>query len=268
MSLPLAGSTFGYLQHRPLTDALRDLAEHGITSFELTPMPPHLNVAGFGGYERQSLRRLIDGLGMRCLSVNPGFVDINLVSTNPEFRELSLRHIELGLGLAHDLAAPYHVIVAGRRHGLSPAPLADVREVLLEGIDRLLCATDGVTLVLENSPYGYMGTADELSEIVDEVDDRRLRVCYDVANALAQEDPVAGLRRIGSRLGLAHVSDAWVDRWAHTSVGRGDVDFGAFAAGLAETGYDGVTVYELVDAEDPGPRLADDLRTLEGHGWT
>ena len=266
--MKLAGSTFGYLQHRPLPDALRDLAEHGITRFELTPMPPHLNVAGFGAYERRALHRLIDGLGMQCHSVNPGFVDINLISTNPAFRELSLRQIELGLEIAHDLGARFHVIVAGRRHALSPAPVDDVREVLLEGIEHLLAAADGVTLVLENSPYGYMGTADELCDVVDEVGDPGLRVCYDVANALAQEDPVDGLRRVGSRLALAHISDAWRDRWAHTSVGRGDVDFAAFAAGLQEIGYSEVTVYELVDGEDPEPRLAVDLAALEGHGWS
>lgn len=269
MSLTLAGSTFGYLQHRPLADALRDLAGHGVTRFELTPMPPHVNVAGFGAYERRSLRRLIDGLGMECVSLNPGFVDINLISTNPEFRDLSLRQIELGLELAHDLAAPFHVIVAGRRHALSPAPIPDVREVLLDGVERLLRTADacGVTLVLENSPYGYMDAADELSELVDHIGHARLRACYDVANAIAQEDPVEGLRRLGSRLGLAHVSDSWLGRWAHTSVGRGDVDFAAFAAGLADIGYDGITVYELVDAEDPGPRVAEDLRALADHGW-
>jgi hypothetical protein len=65
MSLPLAGSTVGYLQHRPLADALRDLAGHGVAAFELTPMPPHINVAGFGAYppprpdDRQERRHVL-----------------------------------------------------------------------------------------------------------------------------------------------------------------------------------------------------------------
>jgi sugar phosphate isomerase/epimerase len=270
MSLPLAGSTFGYLQHSSLTDALRDLAAHGIRDIELTPMPPHLDVAGFGAYERRSLRRRMDGLGLSCLSVNPGFVDLNLISTNREFRALTLRQLELGLGLAHDLGAPYHVVVAGRRHALSPAPADDVEAVLLDGLEQLLALADarGVTIVLENSPYGFLGRADELRAIVDEVGHPRLGVCYDVANALALEDPVEGLRQIGDRLALAHISDTWAERWAHTSVGRGEVDFGAFAAGLTEIGYRGATVYELVDEEDPAPRLDADLAALARHGWT
>jgi sugar phosphate isomerase/epimerase len=35
--LPLAGSTFGYLHHRSLSEALDDLAAHGVTDIELTP---------------------------------------------------------------------------------------------------------------------------------------------------------------------------------------------------------------------------------------
>ena len=56
--------------------------------------------------------------------------------------------------------------------------------------------------------------------------------------------------------------------WRHTSPGRGEVDFAAFAAALQDVGYAEPTVYELVDEEDPGPRLADDLAALRTHGWT
>ena len=121
--------------------------------------------------------------------------------------------------------------------------------------------------MLENSPYGYLGAADDLVAIAQAVDHPRLRLCYDIANALPQEDPAAGVRRLAGRLGLAHVSDCRRDRWAHTSVGRGEADFAAFAAALEDVGYREVTVYELVDGEDPGPRLERDLRVLAEHGF-
>jgi sugar phosphate isomerase/epimerase len=340
--LPLAGSTFGYLQHRSLSEALDDLAAHGMTQIELTPMPPHLHPPALGAYDRRALRRRLDRLGLRCLSVNPGFVDINLISTNPDFRELSLRQIEAGIELAHDLEARFHVVVPGRRHALSPAPAQDARAVLLDGLERLLRTAEpaGVVLALENSPYGFVGRADDLVRISDELvgipdpgvgishglvgnsnqlvggeDDTvgtpdepvgtpdyrvgtcdepvgrpdepvgttgdpsgsragpPLRLCYDVANALAQEDPAAGVRRIGPRLGLAHVSDTPRPPWRHTSPGRGEVDFAAFATALSEIGYAEATVYERVDEEDPGgatrggPRRAARAR-LRGYGVT
>jgi sugar phosphate isomerase/epimerase len=269
MSLRLAGHTFGYLHQRTLVDAIDDLAAAGFAELELTPTPPHVHLPGPGAYERRGLAHRLRSAGVRCVSVNPGFVDINLISVDPDFRELSLRRIELGTELAHDLGADYHVVVPGRLHGLAPAPEEDARGVLLDGLARLLARADacGVTLVLENSPYGYLGAADDLVAIAEEVDHPRLTLCYDVANALPQEDPAAGVRRLGGRLGLAHISDGWRDRWAHTSAGRGEVDFAAFAAALEDVGYEEVTVYELVDGEDPGPRLEHDLRVLADQGF-
>ena len=267
--MKLAGSTFGYLHHATLDEAIADLAGHGIDEIELTPMPPHLHPTTCDAYRRRSLGAHLERHGVSCISVNPGFVDLNLISVNPEFRELSLRQLETGLELAHDLHAGRHVVVPGRRHALAPAPADDARGVLLDGLERLLRTADalGVEIELENSPYGFLGGAGDLLAIAEEVDHPRLRLCYDVANGLAQEDPAEGVRRIAPRLGLVHVSDTWADRWAHTSVGRGDVDFDAFAAAVADAGYAGPVVYELVDGEDPAPRMADDLRALAGHGW-
>jgi sugar phosphate isomerase/epimerase len=270
MTLALAGSTFGYLHHRSLSEALDDLAAHGFTDVELTPSPPHLHPPALGAYDRRALARRLARSGLRCLSVNPSFGDLNLISTNPEFRELSLRQIEAGIELAAELEARFHVVVPGRRHALAPAPAADARAVLLDGLARLLRAAEhaGVVLALENSPYGFLGSSNDLVGISNEVDDPGLRLCYDVANALAQEEPAEGVRRIGPRLGLAHVSDTPHAPWRHTSPGRGEVDFAAFAAALEDVGYAEPTVYELVDEEDPGPRLADDLVALRAHGWT
>ena len=93
MTLPLSGCSFGWLHLAPLPDALRALASRGFSSLELTTAPPHLSAPGAGPYERQELARLLDDLGLRVTSVNPSFADINLISTNPEFRELSERQL-------------------------------------------------------------------------------------------------------------------------------------------------------------------------------
>jgi sugar phosphate isomerase/epimerase len=269
MTLALAGSTFGYLHHRSLSEALDDLAAHGFADIELTPTPPHLHPPALGAVDRRALKRRLARTGLRCLSVNPSFNDLNLISTNPEFRELSLRQLETGIELASELEAPFHVVVPGRRHALAPAPAEDARGVLLDGLARLLRTAEraGVVLALENSPYGFLGSSNDLVGISNDVDDPHLRLCYDVANGLAQEDPAEGVRLLGARLGLAHISDTPRAPWRHTSPGRGEVDFAAFAAALADVGYAAPTVYELVDEEDPGPRLRDDLAALRAHGW-
>ena len=268
--LPLAGCTFGWLHQAPLVDALRELSAHGVRQVELTTAPPHLFTRHFGSYERKDLARLLGRLGLTVVSVNPSFVDINLISTNPEIREVSERQLAAELELAADLGAGYLVVIPGRRHALAPAPDAAARAVLNEGLGRLLPrATElGVTIALENSPYGYLGSSADLLAVVKAWDTPRLRVAYDVANAPAQEDSASGVARLAEYLALAHVSDTWRTRWAHTSVGRGEVDFAAFAAALAaNTAFTGPTVYELVDGEDPAPRLGPDLDALARAGW-
>jgi sugar phosphate isomerase/epimerase len=270
VTLPLSGCSFGWLHRRPLADALRVLARQGFRSVELTTAPPHLFTPAFGPYERRELARELAVLGLEVVSVNPSFADLNLISTNPEIRAVTERQLRSEIELAADLGARYVVVIPGRRHALAPAPEAAAAAVLDEGLGRLLsrAAELDVIITLENSPYGYLGTAAELAEIVDRWESPHLRITYDVANALAIEDPAEGVRQAGRHLALAHVSDAWRSRWAHTSVGRGDVDFAAFAGALRQAGFAGPTVYELVDGEDPEPRLPADLAALQQAGWS
>jgi sugar phosphate isomerase/epimerase len=269
MTLPLSGCSFGWLHVAPLPDALRALARHGFRSLELTTAPPHLFAPAYGPYERQELVRTLSTLGMRVVSVNPSFVDINLISTNPEIREISERQLAASIELAADLGASCVVVIPGRRHALAPAPDEAARAVLDRGLARLLARAGelGITIALENSPYGYLGRAADLIEIVERFRSPQLRITYDVANALAIEDPAEGVRRVGEHLALVHVSDTWRSKWAHTSPGRGEVDFPTFARALADIGFRGPTVYELVDGEDPEPRLAADLAALAAAGW-
>ena len=90
---------------------------------------------------------------------------------------------------------------------------------------------------------------------------------YLVANTFAIEAAAEGLAAVGDRLAVVHLSGAWRDRWAHARITEGDIDFADVARQLAATGYGGPTVYELIDGADPGPRVEDDLRLLEGWGW-
>jgi sugar phosphate isomerase/epimerase len=269
MTMPLSGCSFGWLHLAPLPDALRALARHGFRSLELTTAPPHLSATNLGPYERQELSRLLGALGLRVTSVNPSFADINLISTFPEFRELSERQLMANIELAADLGAQYVVVIPGRRHALAPAPGQATRAVLDQGLERLLARGErlGVTVALENSPYGYLGRASELAEIAARWDTPWLRLTYDVANALAIENPADGVRQAAPYLALAHVSDTWRKKWAHTVAGTAEVDFAGFARALAEADFTGPTVYELVDGFDPEPRLADGLATLARAGW-
>jgi len=42
-------------------------------------------------------------------------------------------------------------------------------------------------------------------------------------------DPAEDARAAGELVNLVHISDSWRNRFAHTQVGRGEIDFPAFA---------------------------------------
>jgi sugar phosphate isomerase/epimerase len=269
MTLPLAGCSFGWMHQAPLNDALEALAAHGFRSVELTTAPPHLYTPGATAAVRRELTQTLDRLGLTLVSVNPSFVDVNLISTNPGIRETSTRQMLDEIDLVADCGGAFVVIMPGHRHALAPAPDDSCAGLFDDALAVLLprARERGVILALENSPYGYLGSSSDLLELVRRWNDPHLKITYDVANALAIEDPAAGVRAVGAELALAHVSDTWTSRWAHTSPGRGEVDFPAFARALNDIGFVGPTVYELVDGEPVEPRLPGDLATLRAAGW-
>ncbi len=266
--LRVGATTLGYLHLRDtLGQALESIARAGYRLADVSPTPPHLFLPGSGSYERHQVRRLLERFDLECPSVSP--TELNLVSTNPEYAELSRRHLELSLELAHDLGAGFVVFAPGRLFALNPAPLKDVRATLVSQLESLVPAAErlGVALCLETVPFGFMQTGREVADIVDEIGSDWLRGAYDAANTLATEPPVEGIRALGDRLAVMHVSGAWNDRWAHESVRDCDVDFAACVKALREIGFAGPTVYELVDGDDPEERLRDDLALLTGWGW-
>ncbi|MHA6630260.1 sugar phosphate isomerase/epimerase family protein [Pseudonocardia sichuanensis] len=268
--LALGGTTYSWMHQATLAEAVDHLAAAGFQQIELTTAAPHLQARACGAFERHQLLRRLRNHGMTVTSTNPGFLDINLISPSNEFRRTSMEAIQTELELAHDLEAPLIILMPGRRHALSPAPVDACRWWLDRALDTLLTRAQalGVTLALETNPYGYLGSAAELAELVDEVGHPNLGIAYDVANTINQEDPADGVRTAGHRIRIAHMSDTWRDRWAHTSPGRGEVDFERYADALREIGFDGVTIFELIDMEPPLPRLRDDIATFAEWGWS
>ncbi|MFJ6114586.1 sugar phosphate isomerase/epimerase family protein [Agrococcus sediminis] len=267
--LPLGGTTYSWLYQAPLSDALQGLAEAGFRYAEITTAAPHLQSTSYGAYERYLLKREMHELGITPVSVNPGFMDINLLSPSTDFREASVRHMLAEIELASDLEAPFVVTIPGRRHALSPAPDGACQWWLEQALTTLVRRAEplGVKLALETSPYGYMGTGADLLRVVDRFDHPNIGIAYDCANTMTNEDVGEGLRSVASRLLLVHVSDTWHDKWAHTSPGRGEVDFAAYADAIREVGYSAPTIYELVDMEPPMPRIHDDIAYLGQFGW-
>jgi sugar phosphate isomerase/epimerase len=268
--MQIGTSTLGFLYRATLGEALGTIAGLGYETFELACTAPHLDAARAGAFDRFDLKRLIRRLGLRCVTVNP--IDINPVAPSPELAELAYRQIRACLDLAHELEASIVAFSPGRRHPLIPCPLEDAHAALHAQFERLLPDAErlGIVLAVETVPYGLLQTGREAAEVVEPFDASRVGVAYDPANTIAFEvpSPAAGLRDLGRRLRVVHISGSWRSRWAHTTVREGEIDHAEVGAALRDLKFSGPTLYELADGDDPEPRLRDDLELLANWGWT
>ncbi len=261
-------TTLGFVHQREtLAQSLEAIARAGYTVVDVSPTPPHLYLPDASADERRGIKTVLGGLGLDCVSISP--TELNLVSTNPGYAELSRRQLELSLELAHDLEAPTVVFSPGRLFVLNPAPIEEVQAALVAQLEQLVGPAErlGVILAVETVPFGFMQTGREVAEIVDRIDSPWLRAAYDAANTLANEAPDVGIAALGGRLDTMHISGAWRDRWAHASVRGSDVDLDACASALRDVGFSGPTIYELVDGVDPEERLGEDLALFTAAGW-
>ncbi len=268
MTLPLAAASYGFVYYRTLEDSLNAIAELGFDLVEIAAPPQHLDLSDVRAAERRAIKRALDRYGLKCVATNP--VEMNPISPIINHWETAHRHYRAAIELASDLEAPNVVMVSGRANPLAPMPDEQTKALLRRRLEQLLPLAQrlGITLALETVPYGFLQSSAEVAAMVREFDVPELGMTLDCANVYwAGGDPVADLRELAPMVDVVHISDASREQWAHTQIGRGEIDFGGVAQALRDTGYAGPTVYELVDGEDPEPRLRADWAQLAEWGW-
>lgn len=267
--LRLGANTFSYIYTHPMLESLRRLAGIGYHDFEILVAQPHLWPADVSPHERREVPKVLDGEGLRIVSVNLPGIDNNIVSSTREMRAFTIDIIGRLVDLCGDWTIPYCVIVPGRTMPLWPIPKAQLTEWFVEGMTALAdrASGQGVTMLVENVPNTWIPRAADVMEALDALGRDDVKVIYDCANApFAGEDPAEGVRVVAGRLALVHVSDTPRNGWRHDPIGMGDVDFAAFSEALKEIGYDGLSMVELI-AANPDRHFAEAARLLEQAGW-
>jgi sugar phosphate isomerase/epimerase len=98
-------------------------------------------------------------------------------------------------------------------------------------------------------------------------------VNFDVCNsAYIKEDPAEAIRMLGSLVKNVHISDSGYGEFKHERLGTGIVEPGPAAKALADIGYTGVTVLEIItDAlaagADPDADIVASHAILADNGW-
>jgi len=126
----------------------------------------------------------------------------------------------------------------------------------------------GTRLLLENTPYCFTPTIEELASVVSTVDDDTIKIVYDVANAAyIGEDPVAGLLANHESIALVHVSDTGLETWGHDPIGTGVIDFDGLGNAVDATCGVNNVVLEIIREENALDEVNKGIADLKNLGW-
>lgn len=264
----LGGCTYPYLYLNTLEEALFSLAKLGFQKFELVGTPPHLWIRSYNQTKASQLKRLLNSLNLQITSINPTFLDSNPISLNPGFREESIRQMKEMIIFASLLDVPIVIFFLGRRHPLLPAPYEKVynlaKDVLKECIP--LAEKYNVIIGVENSMTSFMNTGGQLLRLVEDFSHSMVKIVYDVANGFMSEDPLVGLDVVKKHLALVHLSDTDTN-WRHWPLGKGLLDFCKIGNKLKAIDFQGVSVIEFAESENPEADFIEAISLLKQYGW-
>lgn len=264
-------NTFSYLWSTSAINAITELVDNGYKTFEVPISSPHCWPDEITDAERAAIKAALDGCGASIRSLNAGGYDINLASPGASMRRKSIDHIASVIDLAVAWDVPDVVISPGTRRPMISPSLERTYGWMYESMQTLipLAKQAGKRLLMENTPYCFTPTIEDLAGIVTTVDDDALKIVYDVANAAyIEEEPVAALLAHRDHIELVHISDTGTDVWGHDPIGTGVIDWEGLGDAVAATlGVDNV-VLEIIREENPLDEFATAMVDLTARGWT
>ncbi|MFB7146167.1 sugar phosphate isomerase/epimerase family protein [Agrobacterium deltaense] len=264
-------NTFSYLWKATAVEAMSELIRHGFTVFEVPVSSPHCWPDEMPTGLRSDARKQLQDHGASVRSLNAGGYDINLASPAANMRRKSSDHIKDVIQLAVDWGVTDVVISPGTRRPMISPTIPQTLGWLSESLDVLLplAKQAGVQLLMENTPYCFRPTIDELVSVVEEIKSENLSIVYDVANAAyIGEDPVASLRSHHQHIGLVHISDTGTDVWGHDPIGTGIIDFEGLGRAVDSVFSVDRVVLEIIREDEPLAEIQKGLQELKKRGWT
>ena len=165
--------------------------------------------------------------------------------------------------------APYIIVGTGKANPLFPASKEQLLGFTKAGLDKLfpIAKAAGTKLLLENMPFGFLPSAEDLLRLIKDYGNPDIGVIYDVANGhFISKDPREELRLLKDHVKLIHFSDTGKSVYKHDPVGMGDVPFAAVAPVLSEIGYKELPVLEVISRNADADML-DSVKRLAAVGY-
>lgn len=272
--MTVAASTFPFLYSHGGLDALKHLRSLGYDRFEMMIFPPHCWPRELSAEQRRDYAAWLDGEGAALTSFCYPLLDNNPNGVDALMRQYTLDRYREAIDMAAEWKCPYVVCIPGPVNSLINPPVQWMLDWFVEGMKQLVdhAKGTGVQLLLENVPFTFLPTAQDMKETAALIDPS-VGVNFDICNsAFIKEDPAEAIRLLGPLVRNVHISDSGYGDFKHERLGTGIVEPGPVAKALADIGYDGATVLEIItDALAPGADPDGDIRAshaiLAQHGW-
>jgi len=255
----LGAHTFGFVWSQDVVSTIDGLARAGFRLFQVLASPPHVDPFTCPPDRRRRIREAVGACGGRIVSVDLAASEYNLASPVPDVLRFSIDCYRRAIAFAADIGAASITVTSGRRHLLLPAPAGRLEATFVDTLDTVtgMARDAGLGVLFENHPHGVFPDTTSMARVLDDPRFAGVALLYDVTNAIAiGEDPASGLAAVLPRVGLVHVSDAPAGAWRHDPLGTGDVDWPAVFAVMADGGYDGPVVAEII-SDRPMQHLVD-----------
>ncbi len=273
-TLKVAASTFPFLYSHDGLGALKHLHGMGYDIFELMIFPPHCWPVELSAETRRTYKEWLEGEGVRLSSLCYPALDNNPNSVDKLMRDYTLDRYKEAVDFAAEMDCPYVISIPGPVNSLINPPHDWMLNWFVEAMQELLehMKGTGVDLLLENVPFTYLPTAQEMVDTAKLIGPN-VGINYDICNAaFINEDPAEAIRMMGDLVRNVHISDSGPDEFKHERLGDGIVKPRPVAEALKDIGYTGDTVLEIIaDAMQPGTDPDGDIRAsheiLAQSGW-
>jgi hexulose-6-phosphate isomerase len=247
----------------PIADALARAADAGFDGLELCVGTDGVLTPETSEADCEAIRRQVEAAGLVAQTLASGMSwAVNPTSDDPAVRDRAVDLHAGALRRAAWLGCKAMLFVPGVV--ASPiAPEETIRydlavERAREAVGRLLETAEavGVDLCLENVWNGLFYSPLELAAFVDGFGSERLGVYFDAANVLGYHQwPPHWIELLGARIRRVHVKGyretfGWTGEYAFCDLGEGDVPWPETMAALADAGYDGTLVAEMLPYSD------------------
>jgi sugar phosphate isomerase/epimerase len=247
--MKLGVNTYSFLWNKSLEDSVKILGKNGFKGIEFLVSPPHFYLNEYRPGKYKELKKILDYYGMHVLSMNIPSLDMNAASPFPEMRQMTFELYKKMTDICLELDAEILLVLAGKRHPLLPPDFERIFAYCKDTLGKVVDYTrdTGLTIGIETCPALFVDKIAQLKRLVDELNDKRVKVVFDACNVFSQEDPAEAIKVVKDDLCLLHLSDTTTKKWEHNVLGTGAVDHAGFIKAAEEAGYDGYLVLEIIN---------------------